>query len=199
MTVRSIASGLIEINLPSSPIGDVRFGIRAPAPLDSVAMDAVDRAARKIASYAGTVAEAAVSANSQLCIRCARTLMRAAMGDHAARQAVRAAAAGTPLKAGDDKRYELVDKAIGDRIQQVRLATEELAQSVGSGQIAGLVEQIFQQAAASNPWNPLYQQTGAGWPMKKGQWSDYKSCACGAPDSGQAPADMGSTDPMGQG
>ena len=87
-------------------------------------------------------------------------------------------------KPGDRQRYQIAWKVLGKDVQSVQGALAKLRKEA----VAGVVGAAKTHVGASpdvtltvegSPWAHLYEQ--GGWPLKAGQWEDYKICACGDP------------------
>jgi hypothetical protein len=152
---------------------------------DPVLLSAIEDCVTKIASVAGAAAGRALAADPRLCSRCLRTLLRAVLGDGAANHAVTSARAGRPLRPGDDKGYAMAAPAVRHAAGQARAAMQALSDQLYVGMTGPIIEQAM-TSVGPNPWDAFYEMTGA--PMKAGQWSEYKSCACGEPGTGQKPS-----------
>lgn len=126
----------------------------------------------------------AIAKNPQVCSRCARTLMRSALGSPQDAQLIMSGG-----KPGDRARYDVAWKAIGKDVQAVQGALAKLRREAVSGVVTlGAAALPATHAGAGpdatltvegSPWAHLYEQ--GGWPLKAGQWEDYKLCACGDP------------------
>ena len=121
----------------------------------------------------------AVAKNPQMCSRCARTLMRSALGSPDDAQLIL-----TGGKPGDRQRYAVAWGALGHGVQSVQGALAKLRQEAVAGVVAprtavGATDADATLVVEGSPWAHLYEQ--GGWPLKAGQWQDYKLCACGDP------------------
>ena len=124
----------------------------------------------------------AVARNPQMCSRCARTLMRSALGSPEDAQLIM-----TGGKPGDRKRYEVAWGVLGRGVQSVQSALAKLRREAAAGMVSAPEPHATHTGAGpdatlvveGSPWAHLYEQ--GGWPLKAGQWEDYKLCACGDP------------------
>jgi hypothetical protein len=181
----------VLVHVPDSGLGDLLLTL-GPGPvmlLTPELLSAADERVRSIATAAMAAVAQALASNPKLCSRCARTLMRAAMGSQADRDKV-----SNPTN-GDDKRYMAAWQALEPQIRAARRDTELLSAQIQQGDIGVVIQQAAQSAAARNPYGPMYES--AGWPMQAGQWGDYKACACGEPGTGQQPVQMAGALPSG--
>jgi len=120
----------------------------------------------------------AIAEHPEICSRCARTMMRSALGSPED-----AAAIIAPSKPGDRQRYELVWKAMGPQVQAVQAAMAKLRAEATSGTVLDAAPTHVGDATAR-----LYKEEG--WPLKAGQWTDFKLCACGDPTDAKSKPTM---------
>ncbi len=174
----------------SSALGDSHAYV-GPLPsnvLSPALTEAVAGRLRGVIEQASEVVGQVLAQNSTICSRCARTLMRSALGSPEDSAVI--IAGGKP---GDDPRYALAWRALGKHVQVVQAAMQQLRDEA----VAGAVQPPYTPTCAvggsgagddhvdlslrvtGSPWAYLYEQ--AGWPMKAGQFDEYKLCACGDP------------------
>jgi hypothetical protein len=166
----------------SSSLGDGRTFV---GPVPSRVLSPAITAA--VASRVGAIVEQAcqltgqaISKNPQMCSRCARTLMRSALGSPEDARLIMAGG-----KPGDRKRYDIAWKLLGKDVQSVQGALATLRREAASGIVAAstaparTADPDVTLTVKDSPWAHLYEQ--GGWPLKAGQWQDYKLCACGDP------------------
>lgn len=154
----------------------------------------------------------AIASHPEICSRCARTIMRSALGSPED-----AAAIINGGKPGDMERYTKVWKAMGQQVGAVQRALAQLRTEAAAGRVTlGPKGRHPQHQAGSfisqdsdaldaedrtpipslpplervkgSPYAHLYEQ--GGWPMKAGQWQDYKLCACGDPTDAKSEPTM---------
>jgi hypothetical protein len=168
----------LGVEVRGSPIGDfaTNLGPVPEAAATSELADAADLRVAAVARDAGAEIGRALAADPKLCARCARTYMRAALGSLEDGRKIHAA---TPA---DAVRYRAVQAALWHSVKAAQREIAKINSELATGELG--------PAASDNPWAHIYEMTGAGWPMKTGQWSEYKACACGAPGSGDQPETM---------
>lgn len=171
----TIVGGVAWITVQtSSPLGDMVTAVGPIAPwlvTPQLTSDVTDRV-QYLVSRAGDAAAKAIAADSALCSRCVRSVMRAAAGsiEDASRIVV-------PQKDGDRERYAAAFQAVNQDFQRVQQSLTELSSEAAVGRVRSAEDANLQVSGAA--WSPYYE--GAGAPMHVGQWSDYKLCACGDP------------------
>jgi len=162
----------------SSSLGDSRTYV-GPVPshvLSPQMTAAVSSCVGAVVEQACQVVGQVVAKNPEVCSRCARTLMRSALGSPADAQLIMSGG-----KPGDSKRYDIAWKAMGKDVQAVQGVLAKLRKDAAAGRVThtGATDADATLTVEGSPWAHLYEQ--GGWPLKAGQWQDYKLCACGDP------------------
>jgi hypothetical protein len=128
---------------------------------------AVTSRVRALVQQASDDASQAIAADSSLCSRCVRTLLRSAVGS-----AADASKIITPEQPGDQARYTAAWAAVGAHVQRIQRALAALSAEAATGQVRDAADDTLHVTGAPNV---------GGAPIKAGQWSEYKLCACGDP------------------
>lgn len=140
-------------------------GPMSPAIATPALAQAVGERVRRIVDRASEHVGQVVGA-TKCCARCTRTLMRSALGSP-----VDAAAVMLP-QPGDIAKYAAAWKALGPSVRAAQVAMGRVRMEAVRGYVRA--DDVEMTGAAA-----LYQQ--GGWPLKAGQFTDYKLCACGNP------------------
>lgn len=189
MQLYPLRDGRMGAHMPDSPIGELKTAVGPIHPTilrDHVLLDGIATRLEEIAAAAAQHVGQVVAAHSEVCARCARTAMRAVMGDRQARAIVEAAAAGHPAKPGDAQRYGVVDRYMRRHIVATRQAVAGLSAQLAAGDSRAVVEQVMTRATEGNRWAQRYLTGADGAPMKMSQWGEFKSCACAPPSGGKS-------------
>jgi hypothetical protein len=164
-----------------SPIGEASTYV-GPLPTRVLSPDFVGAVAARVRGVIEQASEhvgRAIAAHQKLCARCARTLMRSAIGSP-----VDAAAVVKGASAADRDRYATAWSAMGADVSAVQSAMARVRSDAALGVAPRPTPQRVGDAALAH----LY--TDGGWPLKAGQWADFKMCSCGDPTDPTAKATM---------
>ncbi len=158
----------------ASPLGDVTTHVGPVGP-GILTPAVIARAAARVqgmVTHANTQAAKALTADASLCSRCVRTVMRMALGSLPDANLVVA-----PEKPDDVPRYAAAWRAVGPQAQKVQRWLAELSAEAQQGYVLELADKTLHVTGAPNV---------GGAPIKAGQWSEYKLCACGDPSVGES-------------
>ncbi len=168
----------------SSSLGETSpwLGPTAPVYVTPRLADAVCARVEGIVSVVAAAAGRAVAADPSLCSRCVRTLARSALGT-----VTDAAKVVSPDNPRDPARYTAAWRALGGPMLHAQAAVEALRQEVSAGSVLDPVDAALTVTGASK-WRDHYERAGA--PLKAGQWTEYKLCACGDPTNVESTPEM---------
>jgi hypothetical protein len=191
--VLPVPGGLTSVVLraPDSALGDLALALGpAPSGVTRGMLIAIEDRVRGIAITAGNAVGRAIVENPNVCARCSRILMRAAMGNAADIAKVQDPG---PV---DNGRMRLAWAMLSSGARQAQLAMGGLNQEIQRGSVQASptrwpttqeVTQVEMTGAASIAMD--YAEA-SGAPVPLGQWTEFKACACAAPGSGGQPTTM---------